>query len=546
MTDFDIHAAFILNYLDSLLEKAKKSLRQKASDRGRVPDSDQYAAHAFAWTATTVEALRQMHAWSRRLKQEGRFGESEQLLLELCFGEYTLQILGGMPMSQGETARLADLGLRPDQMGGSETAKVSEMAAAANSSASRMRLVQLMREQSGSLGCGASGLDEEMEEIRGQIRRFSAEKVSPSAQGWHLRNELIPMDLVRELSEMGVFGLTVPEEYGGAGLSKTAMCVVSEELSRGYLGAGSLATRSEIAAELVRCGGTDSQKQRWLPGIASGKVLPTAVFTEPGAGSDLGSLKTSAVLDGGVYRVRGSKTWITHAVRANLMTLLVRTDPQCADHRGLSMLLAEKQSGDEAEPFPDSGVSGSEIEVIGYRGMKEYGIDFDGFEVDAGGLLGGVEGQGFRQLMETFESARIQTAARAIGVAQSALDTALDYAQERRQFGKPLADFPRVAAKIAMMAVEIMACRQLTYFAARQKDSGRRCDLEAGMAKLLAARAAWSAADNAVQIHGGNGFALECPASRILCDARILSIFEGASEIQAGVIASRLLSRRAN
>jgi len=186
-------------------------------------------------------------------------------------------------------------------------------------------------------------------------------------------------------------------------------------------------------------------------------------------------------------------------------------------------------------------MTGGEIEVLGYRGMKEFDISFDGFAVPADNLLGGVEGQGFKQLMQTFEAARIQTAARAIGVAQSALDLGLRYAMERNQFGKPIVAFPRVSDKLAMMAAEILLARQLTYFAAREKDADRRCDLEAGMAKLLAARVAWAAADNALQIHGGNGFALEYPVSRVLCDARILSIFEGAAEIQAHVIARRLL-----
>ena len=205
------------------------------------------------------------------------------------------------------------------------------------------------------------------------------------------------------------------------------------------------------------------------------------------------------------------------------------------------MLLAQKPRGGDAEPFPAAGMSGAEIAVIGYRGMKEYEIAFDGFEVPADALLGGREGQGFVQLMATFESARIQTAARAIGVAQNALDLAVDYALARRQFGQPLASFPRVADKIAMMAAEILGARRLAWYAARAKDEGRRCDLEAGMAKLTAARIAWASADNAVQIHGGNGFAVEQPVSRLLADARILNIFEGAGEIQAQVIARRLL-----
>jgi (2S)-methylsuccinyl-CoA dehydrogenase len=388
---------------------------------------------------------------------------------------------------------------------------------------------------------GDCGLEETLATIRDEMRKFADSEVMPRAQDWHRKNHYIPLDVIAQMSELGVFGLTIPEDYGGLGLGKESMCVVSEELSRGYIGVGSLGTRSEIAAELILGSGTEEQKRKWLPPIAAGEVLPTAVFTEPNTGSDLAALKTRAVREGDVYKVYGNKTWITHPVRADLMTLLVRTNPKESGYRGLSMLLAEKPRGDDRIPFPVGGMSGTEIEVLGYRGMKEYEIAFDGFEVKAGNLLGGVEGLGFKQLMQTFEAARIQTAARAIGVAQAAMEQAFAYAQERKQFGEPIINFPRVADKIAMMAVEIMIARQLTYFAARQKDSGRRCDLEAGMAKLLAARVAWAAADNAVQIHGGNGFALEFPASRLLCDARILSIFEGAAEIQAQVIARRLL-----
>ncbi|WP_435311366.1 acyl-CoA dehydrogenase family protein, partial [Primorskyibacter sedentarius] len=335
---------------------------------------------------------------------------------------------------------------------------------------------------------------------------------------------------------------TIPEDHGGLGLSKASMVVVSEELSRGYIGVGSLGTRSEIAAELILCGGTDAQKEQWLPRLASGEILPTAVFTEPNTGSDLGALRTRAVKDGDDYRVTGNKTWITHAARTHVMTLLARTDPDTTDHRGLSMFLAEKTPGTDEAPFPTEGMTGGEIEVLGYRGMKEYELAFDNFHVKGENLLGGEEGKGFKQLMETFESARIQTAARAIGVAQAALDVSMRYAQDRKQFGKSLINFPRVSGKLAMMAVELTVARQLTYFSAWEKDHGHRCDLEAGMAKLLGARVAWAAADNGLQIHGGNGFALEYTISRILCDARILNIFEGAAEIQAQVIARRLLA----
>jgi (2S)-methylsuccinyl-CoA dehydrogenase len=398
-----------------------------------------------------------------------------------------------------------------------------------------------MQEQSANITVGASGLDDELEMIREQFRRFSIERVEPHAHDWHLKDELIPLEIIDEMAEMGVFGLTIPEEYGGFGLSKASMCVVSEELSRGYIGVGSLGTRSEIAAELILCGGTEAQKQHWLPGLASAEILPTAVFTEPNTGSDLGSLRTRAVKKGDDWEVTGNKTWITHATRTHVMTLLARTEPDTTDYRGLSMFLAEKTPGTEEDPFPTPGMTGGEIEVLGYRGMKEYELAFDGFAIKGENLLGGETGKGFKQLMQTFESARIQTAARAVGVAQSALDVGMQYAQDRKQFGKSLIAFPRVGGKLAMMAVEIMVARQLTYFSAHEKDNDRRCDLEAGMAKLLGARIAWACADNALQIHGGNGFALEYKVSRILCDARILNIFEGAAEIQAQVIARRLL-----
>ena len=415
-----------------------------------------------------------------------------------------------------------------------------------NTQAARQYLVKLMQDGIGVSTFGFSGLDEELEMVREQFRRFSNDKVDPYAHSWHLKDELIPLEIITEMADLGVFGLTIPEEYGGLGLSKAAMCVVSEELSRGYIGVGSLATRSEIAAELILCGGTEEQKQKWLPKLADASVLPTAVFTEPSTGSDLGSLITRAVKKDEGYEITGNKTWITHASRTNVMTLLARTNPSTNNYTGLSMFLAEKIAGSDEIPFPSIGMSGGEIEVLGYRGMKEYEIAFDNFKVSESNLLGGVEGQGFKQLMQTFESARIQTAARAIGVAQSALDLALDYSISRKQFGKSLIDFPRVSSKLAMMAVEIMISRQLTYYSAREKDADRRCDLEAGMAKLLGARVAWAAADNGLQIHGGNGFALEYPISRVLCDARILNIFEGAAEIQAQVIVRRLLEVNRN
>ncbi|MBK5946898.1 acyl-CoA dehydrogenase [Rhodobacter veldkampii DSM 11550] len=527
----------------ALTEAATAALAARVTEGGRISgaalEAEQFAAHALSWLATYNEALAQLRAWAGRLAEAGQFGEMESLLLQIGFGEYLAQIAGGIPMSQNETARLSDLAQSWEP---SEAA--ATLIACGNTPAARARLVALMRDNHGRATFGASGLDEELEMIRDQFRRFADDKVVPFAHDWHLKDELIPMEIIRELADLGVFGLTIPEEFGGLGLTKASMVVVSEELSRGYIGVGSLGTRSEIAAELILCGGTPEQKAKWLPALASGDILPTAVFTEPNTGSDLGALRTRAVKEGDDWVVTGNKTWITHAARTHVMTLLARTDPATTDYRGLSMFLAEKTPGTDDAPFPTPGMTGGEIEVLGYRGMKEYELGFDGFRVKGENLLGGVEGQGFKQLMQTFESARIQTAARAVGVAQSALESGMRYAEDRKQFGKSLIEFPRVAGKLAMMAVEIMIARQLTYFSAWQKDHDKRCDLEAGMAKLLGARVAWACADNALQIHGGNGFALEYQISRILCDARILNIFEGAAEIQAQVIARRMLDSR--
>ncbi len=530
--------------VEALFADARRAVAERVVREGkanaRALDREQRAAHGLAWLATYSEALRQLAAYAQRLSAADNFGELEELLVRIGAGEYLAQIAGGIPMSQGEIVRLSDLGLGPAAVAARMNPAVEHLIAYGNTAPRRARLAELMREQHDAT-VGATGLDDTLNSIRDEMRKFADGQVVPYAQEWHLCNEYIPLDIIAQMSELGVFSLTIPEDYGGMGLGKESMCVVSEELSRGYIGVGSLGTRSEIAAELILGSGTEQQKRKWLPKIASGEVLPTAVFTEPNTGSDLASLKTRAARDGATYKVYGNKTWITHPVRADLMTLLVRTNPAEKGYRGLSMLLAEKPRGSDERPFPAPGMSGTEIEVLGYRGMKEYEIAFDGFAVKAENLLGGVEGLGFKQLMATFESARIQTAARAVGVAQAALEQARTYASQRVQFGEPIGNFPRVADKIVMMAVEITIARQLTYYAARQKDSGRRCDLEAGMAKLLAARVAWAAADNAVQIHGGNGFAVEFPVSRILCDARILNIFEGAAEIQAQVIARRLL-----
>ena len=532
--------------LDTFLVAARAKVQIVLAPEGKPDrkalDTHQHMAHGFAWLVTYIETLRETAKWAQRLEDEGKFTEIEQLLSQILFSRYLADIVGGIPMNQGEIIRPHELGVLDEVDALFADTAVRTLIEQGITPESLDAAAAFLPDSLSRATVENTGEDETMAMIRDQFRRYANDKILPYAHEWHLKNDYIPMDVVDEMSELGVFGLTIPEEFGGLGMEKTAMCVVSEELSRGYIGTGSLGTRSEIAAELILIGGTDAQKEKFLPAIASGEILPTAVFTEPNTGSDLGSLRTRAVKEGDTYKITGNKTWITHPVRADLMTVLARTDPDTNNFSGLSMFLAEKPRGDDDHPFPAEGMTGGEIEVLGYRGMKEYEIGFDAFEVPAANLLGETEGMGFKHLMATFESARIQTAARAVGVAQNALELGLQYALDREQFGQPIFKFPRVANKLVMMAAELVGIRQLTYYSARQKDQDKRCDLEAGMAKLLAARAAWAAADNAVQIHGGNGFALEYPISRVLQDARILNIFEGAGEVQAMVIARRVIS----
>ena len=516
-------------------DAALVALRERLA--GSSIDAEQHAAHGYAWIATAAAALEALAAWHDRLDTPS---EIDDLVVTIGCGETLAQMIGGLAMGQNEVVRPAALGLEDRAVELATNPDARTLIADGNTVQNRARLVELLRE--GAIVSESLG-DDILDTIRDQYRRFTEERIVPHAHGWHLTNALIPDDLVRAMADMGTFGVCIPEEFGGLGLGKLVMCIVTEELSRGWIGTGSLGTRSEIAGELIMLGGTAEQQAHWLPRIASGEVLPTAVFTEPDTGSDMASLATRATRTERGWRIDGAKTWITHAARADLMTLMARTTSD-KGYAGLSLLLVPKQRGSEAEPFPDAGLTGSEIEVLGYRGMREYALQFDGFAAPADALLGGREGAGFKQLMQTFEGARIQTAARAVGVARRAFELGFRYASDRKQFGRPIVEFPRVSDKLAMMQVDIVMARELTYAAARTKDLGRRCDIEAGMAKLLAARTAWVNADAALQIHGGNGYALEYEISRVLCDARILNIFEGAAEIQAQVIARGKLQGR--
>jgi (2S)-methylsuccinyl-CoA dehydrogenase len=541
----DLAVAAARTFLAAVLSTTRSAvLRADGHIGGHAANMEQRRLHALAWVATYVETLAQTARWATSLKTAGRFGEVEASIVLIGFGEYLASLIDGIAMSQNEYVRPRELGFLDAAHGLAANGAVAWFLGNGNTAERRRALLAHL-----SVGDAIAETlgDAELDMVREQFRRFAQEKVAPHAHEWHLANELIPLSVVEEMASLGVFGICVDPRHGGLGMGKLAMCVVTEELSRAWIAAGSLGTRAEIACELIANAGTEEQKANWLPLIASGSVLPTAVFTEPDTGSDLAKLRTRATLQpDGAWRIDGNKTWITHASRSDVMTLLARTDPAKHGHDGLSMFIAAKPRGSEQDLFPAEGMSGGEIEVLGYRGMREYELSFEGFRVDAAGLLGGIEGQGFKQLMETFEAARIQTAARAVGVAWNAFDLGLRYATERKQFGSPIAYFPRVGDKLVLMVVETVMARELTYFAAREKDQGRRCDVEAGMAKLLAARVAWSNADTALQIHGGNGYALEYSISRVLCDARILNIFEGAAEIQATVIARGLLTPNRN
>tara|TARA_B100000579_G_scaffold16805_1_gene11908 strand:+ start:3760 stop:5415 length:1656 start_codon:yes stop_codon:yes gene_type:complete len=530
-------------YYDASLQQVRSSLLIDGKLSRDNLDLEQHSAHGLSWIAAYRATLKEMVNWAIELENSNSFTEIEKLMLEITFSEYCAQIKSGIPMSQLEYVRPQDMGLKNGLFTESGTEEFNDLILNGNSNKSRLTLAGLLKEGFSSKNFGNTGLDETTSIVQEQFRKFVEDDVIPHAHEWHLNDDLIPMSIIDKMAEMGVFGLTIPEEYGGLGMTRFVDCVVTEELARGYIGVGSLGTRGDIAAELLITGGTEEQKNRFLPKIASGEILPCAVLTEPHSGSDMGSFKTRAVANGTHYSITGNKTWVTHGARSDLMTLLARTNPNEKGYKGLSMFLAEKQRGDDNNMFPDDGISGGEIEVLGYRGMKEYEMAFDDFKVKKENLLGEEEGKGFKQMMETFEAARIQTAARALGVAQSAFETGMQYAIDRVTInGGSLYDKPRNASKIVSMVTEIMAARQLTYYAAKEKDKGHRCDLEAGMAKMLAARVAWACADNSVQIHGGNGFALEYPISRILCDSRILNIFEGTAEIQADIVTRRLVS----
>jgi alkylation response protein AidB-like acyl-CoA dehydrogenase len=381
----------------------------------------------------------------------------------------------------------------------------------------------------------------EHEEIRRSVRDFVEAEVSPIANDLDRNNQEIPEKILKHMAELGYFGVIFPAEDGGLGLDYISMAIVTEELSRGWLSVGSVMTRNIITGTLISAHGTPDQKKRYLPKIARGETLTAAAFTEPDSGSDTASFKTRAVKQGDGYLIKGSKMWCTFANRAHMLTVMTRTDPDVSKrHKGLSLILFEKQPGDD---FAPPHLTGSPIPTIGYHGMRSYALQFDDAFAPAANLIGATEGRGFYQLMSSYEAARVQTAARAVGVAQAAFECAVRYAKQRTQFGQPIGDFQVIRHKLAHMAVEIEAARQLCYYAASQKDTGKRSDYEAGLAKAFGAEMAERVTREAMQIHGGYGYSMEFEVQRFWRDARVLSIFEGTSEIQYEVIGRRIMEQ---
>tara|TARA_B100001175_G_C19493888_1_gene634176 strand:- start:1015 stop:2175 length:1161 start_codon:yes stop_codon:yes gene_type:complete len=377
------------------------------------------------------------------------------------------------------------------------------------------------------------------EEFRNAVRRFTEEEIVPIASELDAKNAEIPMEIITKMAEQGYFGVLFPEEYDGLGLDNITMTIVAEELSKGWLSVGSVMTRGVIMGTLLQAHGTEEQKKKYLPGLATGTILPAAAFTEPDSGSDSASMIMKATKTEGGYLLNGAKAWCTYANRANVLMVLARTNPDTSlRHKGLSMFFVEKES---AEKIVHPNIQGEPIPTVGYHGMRSYNLAFEDVFVPEDSLLGGEENRGFYQLMVSYESARLQTAARAVGVAQAAFDFALQYSKEREQFGVPICEHQAIRMKLSEMKVELEAARQLTYYAASLKDSGKRCDLEAGMAKVKAAKAVEFITREAMQVLGGYGYSKEFPVERFWRDGRVISIFEGTSEIQHEVIAKAIL-----
>lgn len=380
-------------------------------------------------------------------------------------------------------------------------------------------------------------LSDDHRALQRATREFAEREVMPVAASLDLEDKQIPEDLLAKMGDMGLFGINLPTEHGGLGMDTVALCVVTEELARASLSVGSVIHRNSICGHILSTFGTASQKDRFLPGMATGKVQTASAGTEPEAGSDAANVKTTARRDGDSYILNGTKQWCTFANRANILFTYVRTSTT-AKHGGISLLMVEKPPGEFVPPH----LTGTHIPTSGYHGMYSYSLYFDDFAVPAANLVGEVEGKGFRQLMGGYETARITFAFRCIGLAHAAYEAAVEYSKQRVQFDQPIANFQAVRFKLADMRTQIEAARALAFTAAAKFDQGERADLEAGMAKLFASEVAHKAAWDALYIHGGNGYAREAPVNRYWRDSGLLPIGEGTSDVQREVIARRILA----
>ncbi|MEV8062582.1 acyl-CoA dehydrogenase family protein [Streptomyces antimycoticus] len=366
------------------------------------------------------------------------------------------------------------------------------------------------------------------------VRDFVDNDVKPVVRELEHSNTY-PEALIERMKQLGVFGLAIPEEYGGTPVSTPCYVLITEELARGWMSlAGAMGGHTVVSTLLLRFG-TEEQKRRYLPKMATGEIRATMALTEPGGGSDLQAMRTVARKDADGYVVDGSKTWITNSRRSGLIALLCKTDPDATPaHRGISILLVEHG--------PGLTVS-RDLPKLGYKGVESCELSFDGYRAQADAVLGGVEGKGFAQMMKGLETGRLQVASRALGVGRAALEDALAYAQERESFGKPIWQHQSIGNYLADMATALTAARQLTLYAAREADAGRRVDMEAGMAKLFASETAMEITLNAVRIHGGYGYSTEFDVERYFRDAPLMIVGEGTNEIQRNVIAAQLVKR---
>ena len=375
-------------------------------------------------------------------------------------------------------------------------------------------------------------LDENQTAFRDLIREFANRSIRPVAREWE-HGGRYPEEIVEQMAQMGLFGMLVPEEFGGIGLGAVSYAIVFEELSRAWMGVAGVLGSHSMATLILARNGTDDQRRRWLPGMATGELRSGLALTEPDAGSDLQGIRTVARRDGDRYVVNGTKTWITNARRAAVLPVLVKTDPEATPrHRGMSLLLVERGT-------PGFEVT-RDIDKLGYKGPESSEVVLSDCQVPAANLVGGVEGRGLTQALSALEFGRCNIAGRAVGVAQESLDRALAYAQERQAFGKPIAQFQAVQLKLADMATEVQAARLLTWWAASQLDAGRRADLETGMAKLYASEVALRASLESMRVHGGYGYADEYEVERLYRDAPLMAIGEGTNDILRTVIARQL------